>query len=85
MDAVRLADLSHRIDRVTLALIDEDPDDGRIERYVQAMADGHREAVACALSYALRRRELEGSSPPVDRAVALLAAVVRRMTRETRA
>lgn len=80
MDLVRLADLSHSIDRVTLALCEDDPNDGRIEWYIEELCEREREAVAVALSYALRRRELEGSSPPVDRSVALLAAVVRRMS-----
>jgi hypothetical protein len=57
----------------------DDPDDRRIERYLQVFADGQREAVAVALSYALRRRELDGSSPVTDRTVALLANTVRRM------
>jgi hypothetical protein len=78
-DLADLAHLSHTVERVALALCAEDPDDGRIERYLHSLARGEREAVAVALSYALRRRELDGSTPLLDRAVALLAATVRRM------
>ena len=80
-DLVRLADLSHTLDRVTVALCRDDPDDRRIELYLEELADGEREAVAIALSYALRRRELDGATPLNERAVAALAATVRRMQR----
>ena len=80
-DLVRLADLSHTLDRVALALCLDDPDDRRIELYLEELAAGEREAVAIALSYALRRRELEGQTPLNDRTVATLAAIVRRMQR----
>jgi hypothetical protein len=75
-----LAELSHAIDRMAVAMCREDTDDRRIERYLVEMADGEREAMAVALSYALRRRELEGSTPINDRSVAALANAVRRMT-----
>ena len=58
----------------------EDRDDRRIERYLVEMAEGEREAMAVALSYALRRRELEGETKLNDRVVAALAGAVRRMT-----
>jgi hypothetical protein len=80
-DLVRLADLSHTLDRVALALCRDDPDDRRIELYLEALADGELEAVAVALSYALRRRELEGPDPINERAAAALAGTVRRMRR----
>jgi hypothetical protein len=79
-DYERLADLSHTIDRMAVSLCREDTDDRRIERYLVEMSEGEREAVAVALSYALRRRELEGSTPINDRTVAALANAVRRMT-----
>lgn len=80
-DLGRLAELSHTLDRVAVALCRDDPDDRRIELYLEELAAGEREAAAIALSYALRRRELEGSTPLNDRAVAALAATVRRMQR----
>ena len=82
-DLVRLADLSHILDRVALALCRDDPDDRRVELYLEELAAGEREAAAIALSYALRRRELEGPEPVNERAVAALAATVRRMTRDS--
>jgi hypothetical protein len=78
-DLSRLAELSHTLDRVALALCRDDPDDRRIEVYLEELAEGEREAVAIALSYALRRRELEGPEPVNERAAAALAGVVRRM------
>lgn len=80
-DLVRLAELSHTLDRVALALGRDDPDDRRIELYLEELAEGEVEAAAIALSYALRRRELEGPTPLNERAVASLAATVRRMKR----
>ena len=77
----RLAELSHTIDRVCLALCRDDLDDRRVERALVAVTGGQKEALAVALSYALRRRELEGSTPLNDRTVAALAGAVRRMTR----
>jgi hypothetical protein len=79
-DYERLADLSHTIDRAAVALCREDADDRRIELALVEMADGEREAAAVALSYALRRRQLEGSTPLNDRVIAALAGAVRRMT-----
>ena len=79
LDLVTLADLSHSVERLAIALCAEDHDDLRIARYLLAFARGEREAVAVALSYALRRRELEGSTPTIDRAVTVLASTVRRM------
>ena len=76
---MRLADLSHTLDRVALALCRDDADDRRVELYLEGLAEGEREAVAIALSYALRRRELEGPDPINERAAAALAGVVRRM------
>jgi ABC-type glutathione transport system ATPase component len=78
-DLSRLAELSHTLDRVALALCRDDPDDRRIEVYLEELAEGEREAVAIARSYALRRRELEGPEPVNERAAAALAGVVRRM------
>ena len=80
-DFVRLADLSHALDRLTLALCRDDEHDRRVEAYLEELAEGQVEAAAIALSYALRRRELEGPSPLNERTVATLAAVVRRMQR----
>ena len=82
-DLVRLADLSHTLDRLALALCRDDPDDVRIEGYLEDLADGELEAVAIALSYALRRRELEGPDPINERAAAALAGTVRRMRRSS--
>ena len=79
----QLAELSHTIDRVALSLCREDPDDRRVELALAAMAGEEKEALAVALSYALRRRELEGSTPHNDRAVAALAAAVRRLNKPT--
>ena len=81
-DLARLADLSHTLDRVALALCQDDPDDLRIELYLEDVAGPELEAVAIALSYALRRRELEGADPVNERAVAALAGTVRRMRRK---
>ena len=78
-DYERLADLSHTLDRMCVAMCKEDRDDRRIERYLVEMAEGQREAMAVALSYALRRRELEGETKLNDRVVAALAGAVRRM------
>lgn len=80
-DLQRLAELSHTLDRVATALCRDDPDDRRVERYLEDLAEGEREAVALALSYALRRRELEGPEEINDKTIATLAAVVRRMSR----
>ena len=79
-DYERLADLSHTIDRMALAMCKEDANDRRIELYLVELAEGEREAAAVALSYALRRRELEGETPLNDRVIAALAGAVRRMT-----
>jgi hypothetical protein len=79
-DYERLADLSHTLDRMAVVLCKEDRDDRRIELYLVELAEGEREAAAVALSYALRRRELDGSSTLNDRVVAALAGAVRRMT-----
>ena len=79
-DYERLADLSHTIDRMAVAMCKEDTNDRRIELYLVELAEGEREAAAVALSYALRRRELEGSTPLNDRVIAALAGAVRRMT-----
>jgi len=79
-DYERLAELSHTLDRMALALCREDDNDRRIELYLVELAEGEREAAAVALSYALRRRELDGSSPLNDRVIAALAGTVRRMT-----
>jgi hypothetical protein len=78
-DLADLANLSHAVERVAIALCAEDADERRVGRYLQGFARGEREAVAVALSYALRRRELDGSAPVIDRAVAVLASTVRRM------
>jgi len=77
-----LAELSHAVERVALALCRDDPDDDRVAWHLEAIADGEREAVAVALSYALRRRELDGATALIDRTIALLAATVRRMSAE---
>ncbi len=78
-DLVRLADLSHAIDRLALARSHDEVDDRDIELTLEELAGGEREAVAIALSYALRRRDTEGQTPANVRAVAVLAATVRRM------
>ena len=74
-----LAELSHAIDRLARFLCDEDPDDRRVEQALADRSGGQREAVAVALSYALRRREREGSTPINDRTVAALAGALRRL------
>jgi hypothetical protein len=79
-DYERLAELSHTIHQMAETLCAADKDDRRIERYLVDVAEGEREAVAVALSYALRTRELEGSNPRTERVVAALAGAVRRMT-----
>lgn len=78
-DLEQLAELSHTIDRVALSLCRDDLDDRRVELALVAMVDQQKEALAVALSYALRRRELEGSTPLNDRAVAALAGAMRRL------
>lgn len=78
-DLEQLAELSHTIDRVAVSLCRDELDDRRIELALVAMADDEKEALAVALSYALRRRELEGSTPINDRAVAALAGAMRRL------
>ncbi|MDP9441626.1 MAG: hypothetical protein M3P34_05500 [Actinomycetota bacterium] len=78
-DMSGLAELSHSLDRVAFALCGDDENDGRIEAYLVELADGEQEALAVALSYALRRRELSGPGPGVDRAVSTLAGALRRM------
>ena len=78
-DMAALAQLSHALDRVALVLAENDPDDGRIQRYLVELAAGQREAVAIALSYALRRHALEGPSAAVDRAANRLRAALRAM------
>jgi hypothetical protein len=80
-DLARLAELSHTIDRTAQALCADEPDDRRVELALEELAGGEREAVAIALSYALRRRELEGPVPVNERTIAALAATVRRMSR----
>lgn len=82
---VAQAELSHRVERVTIALCRDDPDDLRVELYVEELAESNREAVALALSYALRRRDLDGSEPVIDRTIGTLAAIVRRMPRQDHA
>jgi hypothetical protein len=81
MDLAALAELSHTIDRVARSLCHDDPDDRRVEQYLVELADGQREAVAVALSYALRRRELDGATELNERAVAALAGALRRLQR----
>lgn len=81
-DLEQLAELSHTIDRVAVSLCMEDPDDRRVELALVAMVDVEKEALAVALSYALRRRELEGSTPLNDRAVAALAGAMRRLLKK---
>jgi len=78
-DLESLAQLSHAIEACALTLCTHDPDDRRIQWYLEALSEGEREAVAIALSYALRRRELEGHTPLLDRTVALLAETVRHL------
>lgn len=83
-DMAALAELSHALERAALTLCHDDEDDSRIECCLVGMADGEQEAVAVALSYALRRRELgrrESGGPDhaVDRAVSALTGALRRM------
>ncbi len=78
-DLVHLAELSHTIDKLTVALCRREADDRLIEVQIVTLADGEREAAAMALAYALRRRELGDTSELNDRAIAALAGVVRRM------
>ncbi len=78
-DLPLLAELSHAIDGLAMALCLAEDDDQVIEAKLIELAEGEREPVAMALAYALRRRELDGSDPVNDRAIALVAEVVRRM------
>ncbi len=78
-DLQRLAELSHTIDKLTVALCRREKDDRLIEVQIVQLADGEREAAAMALAYALRRRELGDVSEVNDRSIAALAGVVRRM------
>ncbi len=78
-DMQRLAELSHTIDKLTVALCRREKDERLIEVQIVQLADGEREAAAVALSYALRRRELGDLSSVNDRVIASLAGVVRRM------
>jgi hypothetical protein len=78
-DLPLLAELSHAIDRLAMALCLDGSDDRTIETKLIELAEGERETVAMALAYALRRRELAGSDPVNDRAIAVVAEVVRRM------
>jgi hypothetical protein len=80
-DLARLAELSHTIDHAAQELCAGEPDDRRVVLALEELADGEREAAAIALSYALRRRELEGLVPVNERTIAALAATVRRMGR----
>ena len=80
-DLEQLAELSHTIDRAALSRCRDEPDDRKVELAILEVADGQKEALAVALSYALRRRELEGSTPLNDRTVAALAASVRRLNK----
>jgi hypothetical protein len=77
-----LAELSHTLDRLARSLCLDDPDDRRVERYVAELATGQREALAVALSYALRRREREGATQLNERTVAALAGALRRLSRD---
>jgi hypothetical protein len=77
----RLAELSHAIDRAALAACRTDPVDLSVEQSILDLAAGQREALAVALSYALRRREREGPTQLNDRAVAALANALRRLRR----
>ena len=81
-DLNELADLSHDLDRRAQNLCRTEDDDLQVERALAEAARGEKEALAVALSYALRRRELEGSTHVNDRAVAALAATLRRMNAE---
>lgn len=78
-DLERLAELSHTIDKLTVALCRREKDDRLIEVQIVQLADGEREAAAMALAYALRRRELGDVGEVNDRAIAALAGVVGRM------
>ena len=77
----QLAELSHALDRGALEACRNDPIDLSVEQRILELAEGQREAVAVALSYALRRREREGSTDLNDRAVAALANALRRLRR----
>ena len=78
-DLQRLAELSHTIDNLTVALCRREKDERLIEVQIMQLADGEREAAAMALAYALRRRELGDLTSVNDRVIAALAGVVRRM------
>ena len=80
-DLEALAELSHAIDRLAQVLCEEDPDDRRVELALAERSGGQREAVAVALSYALRRREREGPTPGNERVCAALAGALRRLPR----
>ena len=75
-----LARLSHALDRAALAMCDDrEDDDHRIQAYLVELAGVEQEALAVALSYALRRRELAGPGARLDRAVSVLAGALRTM------
>ena len=53
-----LAELSHTLERIALALANDKIDVRVIANEIEANANGQREAVAIALSYLLRHRSL---------------------------
>jgi hypothetical protein len=63
-----LAELSHRLERVAIAVAADDPDEGRAVGYLAALGCGHRESIALALAYVIRAGN--------ERAIALLQAVL---------
>ena len=75
-DNVTGADLSHSLERLALALAQDDPDDRRATAALRSVSGGHREATALALSYVFRRRELGDVGPPIARAIELLTAAL---------
>ena len=72
----RLAALSHSLERLALALANDDPDEKRAAAELHAVAAGEREALALALSYLFRRQELGDDSEAVTRAIVLLTTAL---------
>ena len=75
-DFADLADLSHGLERLGLALARDDPDDARSAAELDAVAGGQKDILAVALSYALRRQRDAGDDAVVARAVKLLSLAI---------
>lgn len=74
-DIASLADLSHELERVALALASGRVPTPLVVHELRTMADGHREALAIALSYLLRHEAL-GTHADGEALAAATSAVV---------